>query len=161
MPRGHRAEGVGPRGTRLLHGPHEQRSLAGDPLHLARQPASFEKVLRDTDPSRVADRDDLGLHLGVFIFEFYRGPPRSCRVGTLYLRRDPVATRAGVGRGQEAKQGPKQEPNPADITPPWGTFPQAGAGIDLAGELVAQKSRRQSYREIGLFGTDTAQPCRK
>ena len=38
-------------------------------------------------------------------------------------------------RGQEAKQ----EPNPADVTPPWGTFPKPGAGIELAGEICRMR----------------------
>ena len=39
-------------------------------------------------------------------------------------------------RGQEPITYPQPAAKPADITPPWGTFPQAGAGIELAGELV-------------------------
>ena len=56
-------------------------------------------------------------------------------------------------RGQEAKQEPKQEPSPADITPPWGTFPQPGAGIELAGELVVvdHVNRRFGLRLDGDF----------
>ena len=52
-------------------------------------------------------------------------------------------------RGQEAKQ----EPNPADITPPWGTFPKPGAGIELAGELVVvdHVNRRFGLRLDGDF----------
>ena len=56
-------------------------------------------------------------------------------------------------RGQEAKQDPKQEPNPADITPPWGTFPKPGVGIELAGELVVvdHVNRRFGLRLDGDF----------
>ena len=56
-------------------------------------------------------------------------------------------------RGQEAKQDPKQEPNPDDITPPWGTFPKPGAGIELAGELVVvdHVNRRFGLRLDGDF----------
>jgi hypothetical protein len=55
----------------------------------------------------------------------------------------------GAGRGEE----PQPPPNPADVTPPWGTFPQAGAGIELAGELVAvdHVNRRFGLRLDGDF----------
>ncbi|MFM8803291.1 MAG: hypothetical protein ACKOK8_05195, partial [Planctomycetia bacterium] len=44
-------------------------------------------------------------------------------------------------RGQEPITYPQPAATPADITPPWGTFPQAGAGIELAGELAAVDRR--------------------
>lgn len=59
----------------------------------------------------------------------------------------PIA--AVRARGEE----PAAAPNPADITPPWGTFPHAGAGIELAGELVAvdHVNRRFGLRLDGDF----------
>jgi hypothetical protein len=52
-------------------------------------------------------------------------------------------------RGEE----PAPAANPADITPPWGTFPKPGAGIELAGELVAvdHVNRRFGLRLDGDF----------
>jgi hypothetical protein len=43
--------------------------------------------------------------------------------------------------------------NPADVTPPWGTFPAAGAGIEAAGELVSVDpvNRRFGLRLDGDF----------
>jgi hypothetical protein len=59
----------------------------------------------------------------------------------------PIA--AVPARGQE----PAPAPNPDDITPPWGTFPKPGAGIELAGELVAvdHVNRRFGLRLDGDF----------
>ena len=52
-------------------------------------------------------------------------------------------------RGEE----PAPAANPADITPPWGTFPKPGAGIELAGELVVvdHVNRRFGLRLDGDF----------
>jgi hypothetical protein len=59
----------------------------------------------------------------------------------------PIA--AVRARGAE----PAPAANPADITPPWGTFPQPGAGIELAGELVVvdHVNRRFGLRLDGDF----------
>jgi hypothetical protein len=52
-------------------------------------------------------------------------------------------------RGEEAAPAA----NPADVTPPWGTFPKPGAGIELAGELVVvdHVNRRFGLRLDGDF----------
>jgi hypothetical protein len=59
----------------------------------------------------------------------------------------PIA--AVRARGEE----PAPAANPADITPPWGTFPKPGAGIELAGELVVvdHVNRRFGLRLDGDF----------
>ena len=59
----------------------------------------------------------------------------------------PIA--AVRARGAE----PSPAANPADITPPWGTFPKPGAGIELAGELVVvdHVNRRFGLRLDGDF----------
>ena len=59
----------------------------------------------------------------------------------------PIA--AVRARGEE----PAPAANPADVTPPWGTFPKPGAGIELAGELVVvdHVNRRFGLRLDGDF----------
>jgi hypothetical protein len=48
---------------------------------------------------------------------------------------------------------PPPAPRPADVTPPWGTFPKPDAGIEAAGELVSvdQANRRLGLRLDGDF----------
>lgn len=52
-----------------------------------------------------------------------------------------------------AQSQPPPPPNPADVTPPWGTFPKPDTGIEAAGELVIvdQANRRFGLRLDGDF----------